>query len=325
MSDLLRRITRRFLPGAGRTAASRETGPAGDRVLVAGWFSWANTAATAGDLLARDVACAWLEQVGRAYDVANAPPFGPGVDWRRANPASYSDVLFVCGPVHSRTPIMDLLRRFPHSRFIGLDVSMIAPVSSWNPFDVLLERDSLNASRPDLVFASDQRRLPVIGVILVESYDPEYPDRDQQPRARAAVNELMQMRPAARVAIDTRLAPNETGLRTAAEVESLIARMDAVVTTRLHGLVFALKHGVPALAIDPVVGGAKIKQQADTVGWPAVVTADRLDMRELHRALDFCLGDEGRALAVACTHNAKVQLEQLREAFGSTLRAEYPR
>ena len=54
------------------------------------------------------------------------------------------------------------------------------------------------------------------------------------------------------VAIDTRLDANRTGLRTPAQVESLIARTDVVVTTRLHGLVLALKNGVPAVAIDTV-------------------------------------------------------------------------
>ena len=49
-------------------------------------------------------------------------------------------------------------------------------------------------------------------------------------------------------------------LRTAEEVESLIARMDVVLTTRLHGLVLALKHGVPVVAIDPIAGGAKLRR-----------------------------------------------------------------
>lgn len=32
----------------------------------------------------------------------------------------------------------------------------------------------------------------------------------------------------------------------------MLRRLDVVVTTRLHGLVLALKNGVPALAVDPV-------------------------------------------------------------------------
>jgi hypothetical protein len=291
-----------------------------DRVLVAGWFSWPNASATAGDLLARDVACGWLEQAGRSYDVANAPAFGPGIDWQRADPASYTDVLFVCGPVHSATPILDLLSRFPSCRLIGLDVSMIEPVENWNPFHILFERDSPDASRPDLAFISTERHLPVVGIVLVEPYEPEYPDRDQQPIARAAVNELMETCTAARVHIDTRLDANATGLRTAAEVESLIARMDAVVTTRLHGLVLGLKNGVPALAIDPVAGGAKIKRQAASVGWPAAITVDRLEIGQLSRALDFCLSSKGREMAARCAQKARSRLEELQEEFNAAMR-----
>ena len=51
------------------------------KVLVTGWFSFARGEATAGDLLARDVACRWLELAGRSYDVALSPAFDAGVDW----------------------------------------------------------------------------------------------------------------------------------------------------------------------------------------------------------------------------------------------------
>jgi polysaccharide pyruvyl transferase WcaK-like protein len=42
----------------------------------------------------------------------------------------------------------------------------------------------------------------------------------------------------------------------------VISRLDLVITMRMHGLVLALKHGVPALAVDPVAGGAKVTAQA---------------------------------------------------------------
>ena len=137
----------------GRKLARRPS--RGDRVLVAGWFSWPAAAATAGDLMARDVACQWLERAGREYDVANASPFGSGVDWREVDPAGYSDLVFVCGPVGpAYSALEQLLRRFPGSRHIGLDLTMIAPVSEWNPFDVLFERDSSRGANPDLALAA---------------------------------------------------------------------------------------------------------------------------------------------------------------------------
>ena len=46
------------------------------RTLVAGWFSFEDMGATAGDLLARDVACSWLE---RSREVSTgAPPTRSG-------------------------------------------------------------------------------------------------------------------------------------------------------------------------------------------------------------------------------------------------------
>jgi hypothetical protein len=50
------------------------------KTLVAGWFSFELMGASAGDLLARDVACEWLRDAGREYDIALAPPFTGGVN-----------------------------------------------------------------------------------------------------------------------------------------------------------------------------------------------------------------------------------------------------
>jgi hypothetical protein len=108
------------------------------RVLVTGWFSFVHGEATAGDLMAKDVACEWLEAAGHDYDVAFSPAFGEGVRWWEVDPAAYSDVVFVCGPARG-WQIADLLEHFSGCRTIGLDVSMFEGSSA---FDVLLERDS---------------------------------------------------------------------------------------------------------------------------------------------------------------------------------------
>jgi hypothetical protein len=68
------------------------------KILVAGWFSFEKCNATAGDLMARDLVCEWIENAGHAYDIALAPPFVGGVDWRSVEPKTYSHVVFVCGP-----------------------------------------------------------------------------------------------------------------------------------------------------------------------------------------------------------------------------------
>jgi hypothetical protein len=105
----------------------------------------------------------------------------------------------------------------------------------------------------------------------------------------------------ARVPLETRVDPRDWRLcATAAQFESIVSRLDLVVTTRLHGLVFALRNGVPALAIDPVAGGAKVTAQAGAWHWPAIVTAspgDDLDPGKLSRWRDWCLSPVGKASA----------------------------
>jgi hypothetical protein len=320
------------------------------RALVAGWFSYPRNFATAGDVMARDVACDWLTEAGVCFDVANAPPFDGGVDWQTVDPSRYTDLVFVCGPVWfghksellrrprianalldlapklsrlgldpvTRFPLELLLHRFSHARSIGLDLTVIGTMSA-NPFDTLIERDSPLTVRPDLAYVARQPLVPVIGVVLVEP-GSEYA-RGPQRDAEQAIATLIRGSGAAPVSIDTRLdVKNEGGLTSAAQIESLIAQMSCVVTTRMHGFILAIRNGVPALAIDPHPGGRKIRRQAELIGWPHVFTADALDDVLLRHALDACLSESGRAQARECRTRALQLTTAVRGEFISALR-----
>jgi hypothetical protein len=289
------------------------------KTLVTGWFSFEEMGATAGDLLARDVVCEWLDDAGCSYDVALAPPFRGGVAWRSVNADEYRQVVFVCGPFGNGWPLTEFLPHFDHCRLIGVDVSMLQRLEEWNPFDLLLERDSSARAHPDISFISTRPKVPVVGVVQVAP-QKEYGERALHEAAHSAIERLLDAREVATVSIDTRLDENTSGLRTPAEVESTIARMDAVVTTRLHGTVLALKNGVPALPIDPIAGGAKIRRQVETIGWPVIFTADQLDSEQLQAALDYCLTEEARREARQCAARAVSVVEGLRERFISELR-----
>jgi hypothetical protein len=284
------------------------------RALVAGWFSFELMGATAGDLLARDVVCSWLEEAAYPYDVAHAPPFSGGVDWREVDPAGYTDLVFVCGPIGNGPPVDELLERFSGSRRLGVDLTMLHRLEEWNPFDVLLERDSDRTARPDISLLAPPRVVAIVGLVLIHPQE-EYGQRDVRARANAALERLAAGREAARVPIDTRLDENLTGLRTPAEVESLLARMDVVLTTRLHGLVLSLKNGVPVVAVDPVAGGDKISRQAGALGWPHVFAGDALSEARLEAALDACLEPEARVLARTCADRARESLAAVRHTF----------
>ena len=139
------------------------------RALVGGCFSFENGHATAGDLLACELVCVWLQEAGMAFDVARVPSLGSGIDWRAAEPSAYSHVIYVCGPFERGGELETrFLVRFGGSRLIGVDLTMLTPLKDWNPFDVLIERDSTRAVTPDITFASARPRVPVVGVCLVE-------------------------------------------------------------------------------------------------------------------------------------------------------------
>jgi hypothetical protein len=291
--------------------------------LAAGLFSFPTQGATAGDLIACDVVCGWLREAGLEYDVAFAEPFTGGCDWRHVDPRDYSHVVWICGPLGKGTEAFARLRRRFASdtrRWIGVNLSMIESVEAWNPFDVLLERDSNRKELADLAFGGERARLPVIGLVQVEAFTPLFPERDRQEDARAAVRRLAYARSAAVVEIDTRLdIENASGLRTPGEVEALIGRMDVVVTTRLHGLALALRNGVPAVAVDPVAGGDKITAQARAVEWPCAFAVDEASDDVLGEALSFALSDEGRAQARASAELGRCSVEGLREKFVQAL------
>jgi len=284
------------------------------KTLVTGWFSYELYGATAGDLMACDLVCEWLREAGHTVDVALAPPFKGGVDWRAVEPRDYSHLIFVCGPFRDSEVARELLGRFAHCHKTGVNLSMLDPVEQWNPFDLLLERDSNVAVNPDVTMLSQQPKVPVVGLMLVLPQN-EYKDRGRHKAANQALRRLIASREMAVVNIDTRLDENSTGLRTAREVESLIARMDVVITTRLHGTVLALKNGVPAVAVDAIAGGAKVTSQARELGWPQCFGVESVTDEELQRAFDYCLTAEARKLARDCATRAQTRLAELRKKF----------
>jgi hypothetical protein len=280
------------------------------RILVAGWFTFPDTGATVGDLMAKDVVVRWLEEAGIDHDVALDTRYGEGVDWRTADPERYSHVVFVCGPFYRS----DLLRRFEQSRLVGIDLSMVEPIEEWNPFDLLLERDSSQASRPDLAFVAPVRKRPVVGVCLLPPAEAKVA-QDAYVEAVRAVERLLARHDVAPFEIDTELPATPLGLRSPAAVDSIIARADVIVTTRLHGLVLGLRNGVPVVAIDPVPGGERVLRQAETVGWATVLGPDQLDDAAIDAAFDACLDPDARDRARACADRARAEIGSIRRAL----------
>jgi hypothetical protein len=282
------------------------------RVLVAGWFSMHDGEITAGDMLACETVRGWLAAAGVAHDVAAIDGFRADGDVSagHVDPARYSHVLFVCGPVAS-PKVARLLEPFDHCRRIAVGVSLTA---AWGRcFDDVLPRDGGGAARPDLSLAAPPAATAVVGVTLSHP-QPEYGDCCRHDLAHGLIRDLMRQTAAAPLELDTRLdARDALSCRTAERFTSLLARVDAVVTTRLHGLVLALRAGVPAVALDPIAGGAKVAAQAGALGWPAARTVDEADVAGLATLLDWCLTGEARERAASCARAGRGALAQMHE------------
>ncbi|QKG18876.1 Polysaccharide pyruvyl transferase [Actinomadura verrucosospora] len=282
------------MPPTGR---DRDDSPQAVRVLVTGWPSFLHGEATAGDVLAMEAVRRALDEARTGCDLAWSPVFRPGgLDLDRADPAGYTHLVFACGPLHG-AQVEDLHRRYARCRRIAVGVSVIDPDDpAVTGFDTVLPRDAPGAEpRCDLAVLPETRPVPVAGVVLAPG-QREYGTRRRHDRIQAELTGWLAGRECARLPLDTRLDPRDWRLfSTAAELESALRRLDVVVTTRLHGLVLALKNGVPALAVDPVAGGAKVTAQARAWSWPAVVTAGErdapplLDPAELDRWWRWCL------------------------------------
>ena len=279
------------------------------RVLITGWFSVPHQGATAGDIRAGELVRDWAAGAGMRVDMAMAEPFTGGVRLDEVNPRRYDAVVVVCGPVAPDMPINQIIERFRGRPLVGVNLSVLRPLDEWDPWTALFARDGAG-TLPDLTLAAPVGDVPVVGRIQVH-VQGEYEAADPG-AAHAAFDRLLARREAAAVAIDTRLDVNAGGLRTALEVDALITRMDVVLTTRLHGMVLALRAGVPAVVVDAVPGGAKVIAQARTLGWPHAFVVDELDDARLAAAYEACLRPEARSLARECAERGAQRLEVVR-------------
>jgi hypothetical protein len=269
------------------------------RLLLTGWFSFPDGEATAGDVLAQQQVSATLSHFGIAHDTAWSPGFRPAeLSLEEADPAAYDRLLFLCGPA-SGAQLTRLHRRFAACRRYALGVSVIDPADpAVTGFHRVVARDG-TGSEPRLDLSATAAlgpEPPTVGVVLTEGQG-EYGERRRHTGTVRRLTDWIGGTDCARVEWDTRLATDWRHCATAEQYLALVRRLDAVLTTRLHGMVLALRVGTPVLAVDPVAGGAKVSAQARALGWPAALRAEDVTTPTLDRWWAWCLSPAGRAAA----------------------------
>jgi hypothetical protein len=275
----------------------------GARVLVTGWSSVLHGEATAGDVLAMRTVERALRVAGISQDTAWSavmrPPGGLALD--DVDPRQYSHLVFACGPA-SGEALLELHGRFAHCTRIAVGVSVLDPSDpAVTGFHRVIARDRPGAPpRPDLASVAPAGATPmppVLGVFLTGG-QREYGARRRHEDVMDTVGSWLGGLGEGLLDLDTRLDPRDWRLPTTPEqLQAVIARLDTVVTMRMHGLVLALRSAVPVLALDPVEGGGKVTAQARALGWPAVLGSGDLTPSVLDETLQWCLSTEGRHAA----------------------------
>lgn len=269
------------------------------KTLLTGWFSFRHGEATAGDVAALRHVQQELDAAGLPYDTAWSPGFHRhALHLARAAPKRYGNLVFVCGPLHG-PQIAALHRRYAHCLRVAVGVSVLDPHDpAVRGFHRVLPRDAPGVEpSPDLAAgAPSTGRRPVVGVVLTQG-QREYGPRRSHPQVARTITDWLATKDCARLPLETRLDSADWRLcATPEQLEAVLARLDLLVTNRLHGLVLALRAGVPVVAVDPVRGGAKVTEQARACDWPACVPAASVSWQELERWWQWCL-TTGRDLA----------------------------
>jgi len=286
-------MERRSQPDLHGQSASR-------RALVTGHFSIPGGGGTFGDVEALGVVCQWLAEAGIEFEAASNHEDGvDGPLLAKVDPLDYGLFIFVCGPWYPRKKIpAALLRQFAHCLKIGVNLTTYEAGNAG--FDFLLARDNPEEHRADLAFARQQESLPVVGILLVER-QAAYGNKQRHLYVRQVFNDYLATGRVVPIWLDTVIHGNRVGLHSGQAFESLLRKVDVLLTNRLHGLVLGLKNKVPVVAVDAVAGGGKVTAQAKSLGWPVLLPVEALSLETLEQAVQTCLKPELRA-ALEQTH-----------------------
>ena len=104
-------------------------------------------------------------------------------------------------------------------------------------------------------------------------------------------------------------------MESGAAFESLLRKVDVLLTNRLHGLVLGLKNNVPVVAVDSVAGGGKVSAQAKALGWPVLIPVEELSVETLDETVKKCLSQDMLPQLDEFHRQAEISLAQTKSEF----------
>jgi hypothetical protein len=306
------------------------------RLLIV-WYGSIKGHGTIGDLLSLQSVASHLVGMGHRVLHASAEPWHiPGstrVEFACVSFDELDGVIFTCGPMLRHHPeTQALFKQFEHLRKIGIGVSILPAENDnfYDPFDQVLAREGKYPAYEDVAIIAPPNSLIgdvpsmtnqqlVIGLCL-RGLQLEYGlercawERVEGTALRTAKH-LTQKRGARVIHIENHLARSN---KSPAEIEALYKSCNLIITSRFHGAMLALRHGVPFIAIDQIVGGAKVSNLVGATEWPFVYKMESLDDEETIAAAEALLGSthqgqlfEIRERVIARANQTMTKLDQI--------------
>lgn len=294
------------------------------RAIICGYFSIEKEVNTVGDLMVLSTLTNWLKEINVEYDIISdfLGSEYTVIPLDKVIVDNYDVLIFVCGPIFDYPPLIDFIQKFRSIKRIALNVSVIenSPIIV-SMFDTIIPRDSSISTNYDMALEYKiNSSVPVIGLILV---GPQHEYLNQRhSKVEEIIGQVLNEINAAVIRIDTKVPYNEYELKNEQQIASTIAKMDMVITTRLHGSLLALKEHVPFIAIDPIPKSAKVSRQVNKIGWPYLINVDDLTSDKLIGLVNQALSVEAKKLTYDIEKRCMKQFGVSREQIISVIKEE---
>lgn len=265
------------------------------KILITNYFS--TFGSTYGDANATDVVTHWLTKNNFEYDILVSDITKvKGKTLNQLNLSEYNIIMFICGPCPGKNWFDDVLgqeytKRKKHILKIGIDISI------WkddHPFDYIIPRDFFEIKNPDLAFGAKNKKVPVVGVFKVHPQQ-EYGELQRHHHVNACIDDYLKKIDHVCLKLDTyNHKHSKHSTSNVSQLEALVSKCDYIISTRMHGLVYSLKCNTPVLAIDCIVGGAKVTAQAKAIGWPVIVNGDGITVEDIESGVKTAINNKDK-------------------------------
>lgn len=267
--------------------------------LLVAWYGAFDGHGTIGDLLSAEALSSHLRACGHEVDCASFEPYPELgekiVGWHSVSASDYDAFLFTCGPILKTHPQLSaLFEKFKGKFKVGVGVSLFPQehLNYANPFDVVYAREGATSIYEDIaILAPNRLDLPpqnlartgvTVGVVL-RGAQGEYGaskclSQLADATIEAAAKAVLEARGGSFIAIENHL--RQSGI-SPLEIEEQYRKCDVVLTTRFHGAILAMRHGLPFIAIDQILGGAKLTNLLQRNGWPHIFNIEAVTINQI--------------------------------------------